>query len=390
MTRGAETSQRVIVVGGGFAGLSIAARLAQSAVPVTLLEGAELGFEASTRNQGWLHSGGIFARDQIEMARLCLASLQQTMQFCPDCLEPHQEGMLYLFSKADTRLGPWRESWRKAGIEAIEIPAKDAIAELDGINREQVQHAFRLPDRAIRPHVLLDHLAAAAENAGAEIRVQTPVSRLLTADEAVHGVVTGDGEEIHARLVILATGALGSGQWSELGPPETGEQTEYTRVVLKTHLTSLQPQITHVPFCVVDRAGFNHMPHERTSVFGSDHWLVVSDPHDQAAQPEEIERIWREVDRFFPSAKRETFQQVKEWSGTTVQAMHVEQVEPGIAPLPTIIDHERESPRFSNLLSVYPGRATLWAQLAEQTRERALTMLGKSHAAAATPPWLHE
>ncbi|MFG0334623.1 MAG: FAD-dependent oxidoreductase, partial [Maioricimonas sp. JB049] len=67
MTRGAETSQRVVVVGGGFAGLSIAARLAQSALPVTLLEGAELGFEASTRNQGWLHSGGIFARDQTEM-----------------------------------------------------------------------------------------------------------------------------------------------------------------------------------------------------------------------------------------------------------------------------------------------------------------------------------
>ncbi|MFG0332232.1 MAG: NAD(P)/FAD-dependent oxidoreductase, partial [Maioricimonas sp. JB049] len=323
-------------------------------------------------------------------ARLCMRSLQQTLQFCPDCLEPHQAGMLYLFSKADTRISPWRDGWEKAGIEATELPVDDAIAELDDIDPEQVQHAFRLPDRAIRPHILLEHLAAAAENAGAEIRTQTPVTRLLTANDSVHGVETGDGEEVHARLVILAAGALGTGQWSQLGPPETGEQTEYTRVLLKTHLTLLQPQITNVPFCVVDRGGFNHMPHEQTSVFGSDRWLVVNDPHDQATQPEEIERIWQEVDRFFPSAKRDTFQQVKEWAGTTVQAMHVEQVEPGLAPLPTIIDHEAESPRFSNLLSVYPGRATLWAQLAEQTRERALTMLGKSHAVAATPPWLYE
>ena len=52
---------RVIVVGGGFAGLSIAARLSQTGLPVTLLEATQLGFESSTRNQGWLHSGALHA-----------------------------------------------------------------------------------------------------------------------------------------------------------------------------------------------------------------------------------------------------------------------------------------------------------------------------------------
>ena len=48
-----DKSPRVVIVGGGFAGLSVAARLAQSGLLVTLLESARLGFHASMRNQGW-------------------------------------------------------------------------------------------------------------------------------------------------------------------------------------------------------------------------------------------------------------------------------------------------------------------------------------------------
>jgi len=38
MTSARTTSNRVVIAGGGFAGLSIAARLAQAGLPVTLLE----------------------------------------------------------------------------------------------------------------------------------------------------------------------------------------------------------------------------------------------------------------------------------------------------------------------------------------------------------------
>ena len=84
-----STSHRVVVVGGGFAGLSAAARLSQCGLPVTLCEQtAHAGFGASTRNQGWLYSGGWFAPRQRELAQLCRESLERTIRFCPDCLEP--------------------------------------------------------------------------------------------------------------------------------------------------------------------------------------------------------------------------------------------------------------------------------------------------------------
>jgi len=54
MATSSHHANRVVIVGGGVAGLSIAVRLAQSGLPVTVLEASKLGHEASTRNQGWL------------------------------------------------------------------------------------------------------------------------------------------------------------------------------------------------------------------------------------------------------------------------------------------------------------------------------------------------
>ena len=48
-----------------------------------------------------------------------------------------------------------------------------------------------------------------------------------------------------------------------------------------------------------------------------------------------------------------------------------EQIEPELTPMPTVIDHEHEAPQASNLLSVFPGRASLWPQLAEAGARRA-------------------
>jgi len=55
--------------------------------------------------------------------------------------------------------------------------------------------------------------------------------------------------------------------------------------------------------------------------------------------------------------------------------------------LPTVIDHSLESPCMQNLFSIFPGRATLWPHLAEETRKTILEKLEHSSITAATPPW---
>src|SRR5262245_41882099 len=106
MSSGAGESRRIVIVGGGSAGLACAVRLSQAGFPVTVFESSVLGSAASTRNQGWLHSGGLFAIDAPAYARACHDSLEQTLRFCPDCLEPQVSAMAYLFTRPDTLVKP--------------------------------------------------------------------------------------------------------------------------------------------------------------------------------------------------------------------------------------------------------------------------------------------
>jgi hypothetical protein len=133
------------------------------------------------------------------------------------------------------------------------------------------------------------------------------------------------------------------------------------------------------PYCIVDFAGFNHVPHANDSIFGSSRWLPASDSHDRSVAPGEIDRLRMMIISAYPQFRPQDHE-VLEWAGCTVQAMHVDQVEPGIAPMPTVIDHESEPPHVTNLLSVFPGRATLWPQLAELTRVAVIRKLSPSSA----------
>lgn len=385
-----DDCERILIVGGGFAGLALAARLAQAGLPVTLLEAASrVGDQASTRNQGWLHSGAFFALDHPQLARWCYQSLRQTLAFCPEAIEPGLEGMLYVASRLETRTTAWTRAWDEAGIPYVEVPHNEALELLAGVDPGRIQRVFRLPDRAFRPDVLLEALAAQARNAGVEIRLQTPVTRLLSSDGATVGVVTGRGEEIRGCRVVLATGVL----TSELAPwllrPPSGTQPGYSPVIIKIHLVATHPELSRVPFCVLDAEGFNHLPHLQTSVFGNGSAPVVANPHDTAVERSAVDRLWQQVEEFFPAFDREEAHNVREWAGTTLQMLHVDQVTPGRAPLPTVINHHSEVAPGSSVWSIHPGRATLWAQVAEQARDRLLNDLNHREPITATPPPWH-
>jgi glycine/D-amino acid oxidase-like deaminating enzyme len=386
MTARTLTSTRIVIVGGGISGLSIAVRLAQAGLPVTVLEASQLGFGASTRNQGWLVSGGWFAPRQRDLARLCHESLEQTLRFCPDCPEPDCGSMVYMTENPATDNTAWTSAWSDVGIPYEQLTADALFRRFPELAISRAGEAFALPDRAIRTELLLRRLAAAAENAGVEIRTGAPVSRLLRRDDAVEGVETGRGELMPARLVILAGNARGGALYPGYGTDAVGTQSEIALVALKTHLVAVRPGISRSPLCVLDAGGFNHIPHPPGSVFGSNRWLPVRDAEEEHADPAELARIWDHIHRLFPDIRREDHA-VREWAGTTIQAMHVEQVEPGEAPLPTVVDHQWENPAVENLLSVFPGRASLWPHLAELAQQAVLTRLEAVETPVATPPW---
>jgi len=382
-----QAAQRIVIVGGGIAGLSAAVRLAQAGLPVTLLESSQLGGAASTRNQGWLHSGGLYALDAPEYARTCYASLCQTLKFCPGCLEPLVEPMAFLFTRGETLVKSWTDAWTAAGIPWHELPLDKVCAALPGLDRSRIQHAFQLPDRAFRVDVLLSDLAAAATNAGVEIRTETPVNRLHLAGNHVAGVVTGTGEEIASRLVVLAGGSSGFHLCDEFYTQRAGSQHEVELVMLKAHLAAFRPEVGRLPFCIPDAGGFNHLPHPPASVFGSGRWERVTHL-DDCADEIQVESLRALVHKYFHALPLGAETAVA-WAGTMMQALQVEQIEPGQAIWPAVIDHARHAPHLQNLVSIFSGRATLWSRLAEQTRQIVLEKLEATATSAAHPPW-HE
>lgn len=381
-----HTSNRILIVGGGVSGLSIAVRLSQAGFPVTVLEASQVGYGASTRNQGWLYSGAWFAPQQSDLAKMCYASLQQTIAFCPECLEPDSDAMVYLMADPKTDAGRWTEGWDAVGIPYEELTPETVFQRFPGLAISQVQRAYQLPDRAIQTDVLLRRLVDVAQQAGAEIRTDTTVFQLLQQEDRVLGVKTGQGEEIAGRLVILAGNVRGGSLLPNFGSQPAGTQEEASLVILKTHLVAVRPQISRSPLCVVDAEGFNHIPHQANSVLGSNRWVpLVHSDTDQLDAPE-VDRLWEHIVRFFPDVHREEHT-VLEWAGTTVQAMHVDQIVPGESPRPTVVDYASESPKVHNLLSVFPGRASLWPQLAEQAQQIVFNKLESVETRVAAPPW---
>ncbi len=309
-TQTTENNRRIVIVGGGVSGLSIAVRLSQSGMPVTLLEASDLGRAASTRNQGWLYSGAWFAPRQRNLARFCYESLIETLHFCPECVEPGTGRMIYIFSSAKTNVGEWLEAWSAAGIP-YERVSPATTAEETGISEAMVKRAFRLPDRAFRPEILLRRLIAQAEYQSVDLRTRSGVAKLLISDDRVHGVLTTQRETIEAGLVILAANVGGAPLWpvASTNVPRSGRsqaikaapQTEFTRVGLKTHCLTVQPLLAQSPYCVVDMEGLNHIPHATQSIFGINRWIPVTDAKDQHALPAEIDRLRKLVTNLYPA-----------------------------------------------------------------------------------------
>ena len=383
-------TDRVVVVGGGFAGLAVAARLAAERIPVTLLEGSKLGHKASTQNQGWLYSGAWYARRDPEMTRLCYESLQQTIKFCPECLEPGHTGMVYFSCVSDAEMVPWAAAWKKAGIPHESLTHQAACERLAGFDPNKVFSPYLLPDRSIRTETLIRKLARVAEEAGVDIRTNTKVREFSRNADSVGGVVTSVGDEIEASLVIVATGASGAELWGQVTEVKPGSQPMYERVALLGHLIATTPGIGAWPFCVVDADGFNHLPHldgdRRTSVFGAGGWSAICPTECVTARPGEFDRIQSLMDRYVPGAKLAAGE-TRCWFGATVQAMHVDQIYPGRVPYPTLMDHSVEPPNLNNVISVYPGRATLWSDLADQVAEYACKRFQREPCAVESPPW---
>lgn len=196
----------VVIVGAGAAGLWTALRLTEAGARVLVLHAPHAGGYSSTRNQGWLHSGALYAVFRApRVTRECAAGSRAVLGFAERCdrsLIADAE-FCYVFAspgEAETAVAACRES----GIDAR---PRDAHQELEGLFARPAW-PVTVPDRAVDATRLLRTLAGQAIAGGAcAVAVPSlPGVRLRRAGNAWH--VTAGGLASWAPAVVIAAGTL--------------------------------------------------------------------------------------------------------------------------------------------------------------------------------------
>ncbi len=217
----------VVVVGGGYTGLSTALHLAEAGAGVVLLEAAEIGFGGAGRNVGLVNAGMWVQPDVLvqtmgkDRGEALLDLLGGAPRLVFDLIEKHEiaceavhRGTLHCaVGPAGLKELQEREAqWRRRGA-AVELLDAAETARKTGTTA----FAASLLDRragTIQPLAYARGLAHAAIAAGAVIHTDSKVNRLQRSGAAWR-LATAEGS-VTAGRVIVATDAYSETPWTEL------------------------------------------------------------------------------------------------------------------------------------------------------------------------------
>ena len=208
---------RVVVVGGGVIGLSVAWRLARAGASVTLLERNRVGAGTSRVAAGMLapiteagHGTGDAA-----MVRLATASLARYPDFLSELEADAQRsvaldtrGTLLVALDRDDRESLQRvfEHRRASGLKVEWISGERARETEPLLSPRAVAAAWIPDDHQVDTSSLLAALLRACTHRGVAVHEDTEVNSLRTRDGRVSGVRAGD-VEFDADVVVVAAGA---------------------------------------------------------------------------------------------------------------------------------------------------------------------------------------
>lgn len=216
-----ETRADVVVVGGGYTGLSAALHLAEQGLDVVLLEAQRVGFGASGRNGGQVGSGQRLDVDELERrfgqgdARHLWDLGEEAKALVKTLIARHAIA-------ADWVPGIAHAFWRAQDVphahRLAEKLARDyGYSQVEPLNRADMRALVDSPAYQggsvdwgaghIRPLAYALGLARAAQAAGVRIHERSEVHRIEDRGEAI--ARTGRGVAHARHLILAANGYLG-------------------------------------------------------------------------------------------------------------------------------------------------------------------------------------
>lgn len=206
-----ESSSRILIVGGGVIGTSIAWHLARRGADVTLLEQRGIASAASGSSAGGVRQQG---RDLREMP-LAIASIARWKDLEAELgadIHYRRDGHISVTEHADD-LDRMRESiarQRAVGLDIQLVEGDDLRTLVPGISPNALAGTYTANDGHANPILTTHAFASAAVREGAKIVLDTRVTKIVKMGEQITGVETTNGP-FSCDWLVLAAGAWSTG-----------------------------------------------------------------------------------------------------------------------------------------------------------------------------------
>lgn len=295
--RGAATgalpaTASVVVIGGGFTGVSAALSLVRSGIDVVLLESGDIMSQASARNGGHCNTGvaqnfsALVASQGLEQASRFYRAFDDAVSYVEQLVHDEQIdcdfrlcGKLKLASKA-THFPALRSAWqlmRDTVDPEIELISKEEIRREVG---SDAFHGGLLQKRGGQMHMgkFGIGLAEAAARSGAKIFPHHAVTGLTRLTGYRHRITTTHGEML-ADKVLMATGVsnVGPFPWFQRRIVPVGSFIVVTEPLDEALLRQILPQDrTYVTSLNI--GNYFRTTADRRLVFGGRARFAVSNP----------------------------------------------------------------------------------------------------------------
>ncbi len=315
----------VVVVGGGFTGISVALQLAEDGVKVAVLERRYVGWGASGRNGGFCCLGGGMLDNTAldrQFGRHGRDEWRQTeaaaIQFVEGLLERldldvdrHSEGETQLAHRAsdfEEMKGEVEEYYENYGVEARLTEKGDL--EQDGMNGGFCG-AITVPiGFALNPRKYITGLARAATAAGAEIFHDTPVKRIHQKSDG-YMIKTPRGSVSASKIVVATNGysAEDMPAWFAGRYMPTQSSIIVTRPMTQSELGSQGWTSGQASYDTRKLLHYFRLMPDNRMLFGVRGGLLAS----PASEARAIARARRDFERMFPAWK--DVETPNAWSG---------------------------------------------------------------------------
>ncbi|KEA54261.1 FAD-dependent oxidoreductase [Mangrovibacter sp. MFB070] len=305
----------VVVIGGGFTGVSAALNLAKSGVDVVLLERDQVMSQASGRNGGHCNTGlaqnfaTLVARVGLEEASRCYQAFDNAVNYVGRLIEDEQIdcdfrrcGKLKLASKPGHLAGlrATAELLRKGVDPDVVLLSKDELRTEIG---SDAFHGGLLQLRGGQMHMgkFGIGLANAAARAGAKIYPEHGVTALTRLNGYRHRITTTQGE-ITADKVLMATGPsnIGPFPWFQRRIVPVGSFIVVTAPLPEAQLRALLPQDrTYVTSLNI--GNYFRTTTDNRLVFGGRARFAVSNPTSDSRSGDILKASLKQI---FPALER--------------------------------------------------------------------------------------